>query len=89
MAIPLSPFQHFTHTIINMETMHRPYRVIKKVKKADGTVDPAKHFAAHLEDRNNPDWSLLPPEILDRIMKNLLSGSRSPYAHFIAAAQVG
>ena len=84
MVIPPAPFQHFTHTIINMETMHRPYRVIKKVK-----VDPSNHFAARLEDRNNPDWSLLPPEILDRIMKNLLSGSRSPYAHFIAAAQVG
>ena len=88
MAIPLSPSLHFTHTIINMETMHRPYRVIKKVK-ADGTADPTKHFAGSLEDRNNPDWSLLPSEILDRIMKNLLSGFRSPYANFIAAAQVG
>ena len=89
MVIPPAPFQLSIHTIINMETMHRPYRVIKKVKKADGAVDPTKHFAGSIEDRNNPDWSLLPPEILDRIMKNLLSGSRSPYAHFIAAAQVG
>merc|ERR1712181_12576 len=43
------------HTKINMDdTMHRPDRVIKKVK----TVDPSKHVAGHLEDRNNPDWSL-------------------------------
>ena len=54
MAISQSPVLHFIHTKINMDdTMHRPYRVIKKVKKADGAVDPSKHVASgHLEDRN-------------------------------------
>ena len=81
---PYAPFLQFqlgsSYTTINMETMHRSYRVIKKVKAdhlgISGTSGKSGKSGISGTDKVKEfsDWSLLPAEILVRIMKYLLSG---------------
>ena len=91
-AIPPIPVGLFTsHIPINMETMHRPYRVIKKVKAdhlgISGTSGKSVKSGTD-EGKEFSDWSLLPDKVFVRIMKHLLTGQWPAAIHHLMSTRV-
>ena len=92
---PYAPFLQFqlgsSYTTINMETMHRSYRVIKKVKAdhlgISGTSGKSGKSGTD-EGKEFSDWSLLPDKVFVRIMKHLLTGQWPAAIHHLMSTRV-